>query len=260
MKHINKQQEPDSLSKYNQKKRQEGNHIVVLFVIYWFQELLIDNTSSQFVSMSILQLSKHYHKIRPKYNKYSPKNDLKISLLKEQGYICCYCLSKIEIDSMSIEHWFPRSKFNVLETEYNNLFGCCKGGGPAKRVKKNRHYCDVAKGDKLISIYPIFPNFETLIMYRSNGEIYSDNQAINKDLQETLNLNISKLVDIRQQKIKTFQQEIANYYSNKDYTIDDLKLLIDQLYPSLEDGEDKYDAYCMVEVGYLRHLINDLEN
>ncbi len=81
----------------------------------------MENIPCQLLILSILKLSKDYQQIRPKYNKYPQKNDLKQALLTEQGYICCYCLRRIEIGSIRIEHWLPTSKFNVFETNYNNL-------------------------------------------------------------------------------------------------------------------------------------------
>ncbi|MDJ0662722.1 MAG: TIGR02646 family protein [Crocosphaera sp.] len=254
MKYINKQQKSQSLSDYNQKKRQEGDHNFVLLTILLLIGYLGQNQSCNLLILSILQLSKHYQQIRPKYKKYPNKNDLREALLKEQGYICCYCLGRIEIDSMSIEHWLPKSKFNVLETDYHNLLGCCQGGGSAKNPNKNRHHCGVMKADKIIKINPTDTNFEDLIQYDETGEIYSTDQQINQELTEILNLNIVKLVDERRQYIVSIQKVIEQEIIESD----DPQLLIDQLYPLLEEGEDKYEPYCMIEVGYLRHLIINL--
>ena len=37
-----------------------------------------------------------------------PKDQLKESLLKEQGYLCAYCMSRISEDTMKVEHWHPQ--------------------------------------------------------------------------------------------------------------------------------------------------------
>ncbi|MGK7958693.1 MAG: hypothetical protein AB4063_26050 [Crocosphaera sp.] len=134
--------------------------------------------------------------------------------------------------------------------------GCCEGGGSAINPKKNRHHCDVMKADKIIKMNPTDTHFEDLIQYNEAGEIYSTDQQINQDLTEILNLNIVKLVNERRQKIVSIQQLIEQEIIESD----DPELLIDQLYPLLEDGEDNYEPYCMIEVGYLKHLISDLEN
>lgn len=49
------------------------------------------------------------------------KDKLRTSLLKEQGYICAYCMKKLEDDSskVKIEHYVARNEENELE--YGNL-------------------------------------------------------------------------------------------------------------------------------------------
>ena len=169
MKYIDKQQEPQSLSDYNQKKRQKGDHILILLTILLLTVHFVQNQSFDLLIRSILKLSKEYQQIRPKYKKYPNKNHLREALLKEQGYICCYCLGRIQIGSMSVEHWLPKSKFNVFETDYNNLLGCCQGGGSAKNPNENRHHCGVMKADKIIKINPIDTNFEEFELKEGSG-------------------------------------------------------------------------------------------
>ena len=49
------------------------------------------------------------------------KDRLRTSLLKEQGYICAYCMKKLEDDSskVKIEHYVARNEENELE------YNCC---------------------------------------------------------------------------------------------------------------------------------------
>lgn len=57
------------------------------------------------------------------------KRTLKIALLQEQGYICCYCGRKIYDDhTTSIEHLKPKSKNKHLTYDYSNLLASCSGG------------------------------------------------------------------------------------------------------------------------------------
>ncbi|MGX6592812.1 hypothetical protein [Cetobacterium ceti] len=52
------------------------------------------------------------------------KDDLRKSLLKEQGYICAYCMTRLE-DSPSktkIEHFISRDEDISKELLYDNLF------------------------------------------------------------------------------------------------------------------------------------------
>ena len=53
------------------------------------------------------------------------KNDIRESLLKEQGYICAYCMKRIESSDVKIEHYKARNSENELD--YKNLLAVCKG-------------------------------------------------------------------------------------------------------------------------------------
>jgi hypothetical protein len=54
------------------------------------------------------------------------KNELAEQLLKEQGYICCYCGQSINRNTMAIEHFDPRAEYKDKIFEYKNLFASCK--------------------------------------------------------------------------------------------------------------------------------------
>lgn len=48
------------------------------------------------------------------------------ALLREQGYICCYCGMRITRDGSHIEHLKPRSAYPHLALEYTNLMASCQ--------------------------------------------------------------------------------------------------------------------------------------
>jgi uncharacterized protein (TIGR02646 family) len=56
-------------------------------------------------------LVQHRCELHATYDNYREKDELRISLLNEQGYICCYCMQHIGKHNMKIEHLRPRSKF-----------------------------------------------------------------------------------------------------------------------------------------------------
>ena len=58
---------------------------------------------------------------------YNPeKAAVHISLLSEQGYICCYCCKRVEQSNSHIEHLDPQSKTNSeLSVEYTNMLASC---------------------------------------------------------------------------------------------------------------------------------------
>ena len=114
------------------------------------------------------------------------KNELRGSLLHEQGHICCYCMRRIpEIANedtgfmigMKVEHFKSQEQFPFLQLSYSNLFGSCMGNeGKPKKIQT----CDTRKGNSELAINPvaISPNCELLIKYNADGEIYSDNEDV----------------------------------------------------------------------------------
>jgi len=74
-----------------------------------------------------------------------PKSIIRDALLKEQHYLCAYCMKRIrnnaggsQVVHMSIEHWLPLSQDKERALDYKNFLGVCKGGadvaGPRARV------------------------------------------------------------------------------------------------------------------------------
>ena len=123
------------------------------------------------------------------YDNYEQKDDLRSALLREQGGICCYCMRRISSEEMKIEHWACRRKHQGKQLEYRNLLAACDGGeGQAKHLQ----HCDTHKGDNDIRIHPADPrhNCEDFIRYQADGEIYSEDNRINDDLNGVLHLNL----------------------------------------------------------------------
>ncbi|TAH17751.1 MAG: TIGR02646 family protein [Cytophagales bacterium] len=69
---------------------------------------------------------------------------IKKSLLEEQGYLCCYCMKKIEYDTMKVEHFKTQNQNQELVLDYHNLLGACEGN--QKHNDKAKHHCDTCKG------------------------------------------------------------------------------------------------------------------
>ena len=65
--------------------------------------------------------------------KYQSIPELRDSLLKEQGYICAYCMRKIphkdknSTEDSRIEHIKCREKYPEEELAYSNMVICCPG-------------------------------------------------------------------------------------------------------------------------------------
>jgi uncharacterized protein (TIGR02646 family) len=194
-------------------------------------------------------LVEHRSQTNANYDNYSEKDKLRESLLKEQGYICCYCMSRITSEQMKIEHWQPQTKYASQQLDYRNLLGACMGNQGAR--PQNQH-CDTRKGDGEITINPIEgdKNCENLIKYRPDGKIYSDDVSVNHDLNETLNLNLGFLKKNRKDALDVVIRKLDEKFSNKTWATITVQREIDKLNTKDENGF--YDVYCQVIVSYLK--------
>ena len=64
------------------------------------------------------------------YKKDFPQNEirkLRGDLLREQGYICCYCMGRLHIDGSHVEHFRPKTRFPDEDMEYGNLLASSRG-------------------------------------------------------------------------------------------------------------------------------------
>lgn len=125
----------------------------------------------------------------------APKGELRRALLIEQGYTCCYCMRRIDEETTRIEHRIPREKELQRQFEYRNLHAACQGseGSPTGE------HCDVHKHNQEISVDPADASrdVEALVFYGSSGAIGSEDGAVHKDVNVTLNLNLEWLKDAR---------------------------------------------------------------
>jgi len=191
------------------------------------------------------------------------KEDIRRSLLDEQGDICCYCLQRIKPknaerlgDDMKIEHFKPQNIYNGtngypdLTLDYQNMLGACPG------VQKNDTHCDTHKGGQEITINPLDPNCEGLIKYRkTNGEVYSDDEVINRDLNEVLNLNLQTLKVYRQQALEALVN-VINKETNGEWT----KAFIQRKIKKYKERNDRnqYAPFCQMIVFYLEKKLKRL--
>ena len=149
------------------------------------------------------------------FDDYEDKDELRKALLKEQGFICCYCMQRIKgaydsetgILDTRIEHWAPQSKFDGtqagkpdLRLIYRNLMATCRGN---EGKPEDQEHCDKRKGNQEITINPIDPSCEEKIYYGSGGELLAYDPAIQEEIgiddnqKGILNLNSQTLRDNR---------------------------------------------------------------
>ena len=205
------------------------------------------------------------------------KQILRESLLKEQGYLCAYCMSRIIDNPLStkIEHYVPQNSENELD--YKNLLAVCEGKTFGNE-KKHQH-CDTQKGNKMLQIDPQNKYHISQISYKPDGTIYSKNKEFNDDLNKILNLNGIEspksedkcetniknqkqynindrgyLKENRKRALNALKREIKIRYKNNTVPLDFLKKALNR-YTSL-DEKGELQPYCGILIEYLEKKIN----
>lgn len=177
------------------------------------------------------------------------KDDLRTSLLKEQGYLCAYCMKKLSDNSseVKIEHYIARNEENELD--YNNLLAVCKGNEGEPFEKQT---CDTRKGNSLLTINPQKEKDISTISYTSNGEIKSTNPCYQNELDNILNLNDTLgLVELRKNTLNSLKKHLYKKHKNTSLTRESLEKIYKKLL-----SEDIKEAYVGIKLYYLMKKIN----
>jgi len=147
---------------------------------------------------------------------YYSKQQLKDSLLDEQGFLCAYCMRGLINDSScTIDYLKPKSSNPRENTfHYHNLLSSCSGSvskrgrlgnhGVGYHLKEDLRHCNNKKGEKSIPISPLNSLCESRFIFSISGEILpafgDDWEAI--QTIELLGLNSSLLVRQRASAIE----------------------------------------------------------
>jgi uncharacterized protein (TIGR02646 family) len=202
-------------------------------------------------------LKKHVRQPHHNYENYKEKDELRAALLKEQGFICCYCMRRIQEateDKMKIEHFKAYSIYNGtadkpdLTLDFTNLLAVCKGN---KGALKHLQHCDESKKDTVISLNPMSKTMMSKIRFNSVGNIFIPQEedldgALNKDL---IILNL-KIFDAERKKIwETLDQLMRKEFGTNKPT----KSFINQKLKDLTTLiQGKYEPMCQVYVYYFK--------
>ncbi|KYC39032.1 hypothetical protein WA1_34145 [Scytonema hofmannii PCC 7110] len=191
------------------------------------------------------------------YDNFPKKDELRVSLLTEQGHICCYCMQRISDSRMKIEHWKSQDDYPELQLDYNNLLGACQGG---QGSPKHLQHCDTRKGNTEITINPTDNNrnCEDLIRYRGNGQIYSDEVTINDELEKVLNLNMQTLANNRKEVLEIVIQQLTKERPQGNWTVAMLTQKINEWNNKQQDG--KYKPYCQIVIYHLKKKLSSFYN
>jgi uncharacterized protein (TIGR02646 family) len=193
-------------------------------------------------------LARYRREAYANYDGFDQKDELRQALVDEQGYLCCYCLSRIEANAqrMKIEHWKPQSVDSARALEYRNLLGACKGGDGDPR---DLQHCDTSKGDRTLEIDPTDRACEQRVRYNvASGEMYSDDAVVQNDIDVILRLNLKRLVRNRRQVLDDALADMARRHSG-EWTIGFIQKERERW--SRKNGQGKHAEYCTVVLNYL---------
>ncbi|MBE9198812.1 MULTISPECIES: retron system putative HNH endonuclease [unclassified Nodularia (in: cyanobacteria)] len=172
------------------------------------------------------------------------------ALLKEQGYICCYCGMAVTRATSHIEHLQPRSTYPDLSLEYTNLIASCQGEStepppvPVHCGHQKKYWYD-----EHLMVSPLKINCADFFHYPASGEILPTNDpektAAAKTTIEKLALNINKLQNMRKLAID------AALLGIEDLTDAEIQQLVkgyDQI-----DSHGQYTPFCAAIIYFLKN-------
>jgi len=151
---------------------------------------------------------------------YYSKEELTLELLKEQGYLCCYCnrnihtsmpkIGEIEFNDRrtTVEHLEAKEADARNHTfRYENLAASCMGGETLHKGTKPRvSYCNLRRQNTPLAIMPTKMECEQYIYYTLDGQILGDTHEIETTLHDVLGLHFFDAA--RKAAIRAY------YYSN----------------------------------------------
>ena len=191
------------------------------------------------------------------------KADIREHLLKDQGYLCAYCMRRIPEKSsvpggvvqMKIEHWLPESQCSEAQKlDFRNMLGVCMGNAGHKEAETT---CDSHRHDKPLKINPLDKHLVQQIKYETRtGRIFSDDQQIDDDLNHTLNLNYGgsdfSLCSNRHNALEVCLEKLRELTKGKSGTWS--RTVLQKMLKSYEnkDKEGKYREYSGIVIWYLK--------
>lgn len=187
---------------------------------------------------------------QPKWKNLRKKTIVKDALLKEQGYICCYCESQVSKENSHLEHLQPKSKYPDLLFEYGNLLASCQGESEDHLPKPS--HCGHHKDDwydKHLLVSPFDPTCTNFFRFTEAGEILPTHDLSKATAASTtiekLGLNIDKLKRLRKSAIEGVLDDEFD-----ELTETEKRKLIQ--YFDLPDENGQYQEFCSALIYLLK--------
>lgn len=173
------------------------------------------------------------------------KDAIRRDLLRDQGHLCAYCMRRINLETIKVEHWQSQSDFPDRQLAWDNLLGVCDGN---ESQPWNQQTCDTRRGNAALTYNPSNPAhvIASRINYLGNGIIDSDEQPFAAELKTTLNLNWTRLKDNRASVIEAVLAALSKKAGTR--TRGELEKLI-AVWRTLQN--QMLQEYCAVAIYFL---------
>lgn len=175
-------------------------------------------------------------------NNYDIKQEISLSLCKEQGFICAYCMRGLDGNPV-IEHYKCRDHYPDKIYDYKNLLAVDNKVNP-----KFQDCCENSKGNKDISLDPLSLDCIKTIKYSQSGEIFSSVEEYNNDINSVLNLNSNSLKNLR---ANTYQAMISTFCNINN--LEELEQNLEKL--KRKDSDGKLLPMCGLYIWYLDSIL-----
>lgn len=171
------------------------------------------------------------------------KKIVRETLLKEQGYICCYCCSRISETKSHIEHFMPQSRTNdELSVDYRNLHVSCGSEGYWPKCCGNR------RKNQEVPVSPLDKECESYFTYMSNGKITAvEDHHCQGDAKITIEVLGLNVYDLRKSREAAFETLIG-------LSDDDADLLFRSCLN--RDSNEMFLPFCVAVVDYILQFYN----
>lgn len=202
------------------------------------------------------------------YDGYSKKDDVKKQLLEEQGHLCGYCMRRIKSEKdTKIEHMIPQSVLREnprKALDYKIMVGVCYGNENRTESGKKRRWneltCDAHRGNQeLKAADPFDPVCISKIKYKPDGEIFSEDTALEHDLNVVLNLNFdgdsAYLKKNRREVLKACKEKMKRMKREGQWSRSFLKRIIEEY--EKPDAKGYLKPYSGIALWYLKKRVGE---
>jgi uncharacterized protein (TIGR02646 family) len=159
------------------------------------------------------------------YAAFPSKDALREPLLEDQGWLCCYCMRRIDAGDMKIEHYRSQHRHRTQDLDWSNLLAACSGGEGRPPASQT---CDTRKADDDLVLDPRTESVRA-IRYLGSGRLVVDDRAHTDDVERRLNLNATELRQARAQAIDNLRRELSRRFGSSSWRRQDLQRYLDAL-------------------------------